>query len=144
MRSGYTAATPERTVPGAHGEPTPCPICDTTMAPSFEDQEAVYKLCPRCAYLKPCLIDLDAFAVNVKIYGKRYDEQLQTTAVVTDKARRKFTRFLDRIDEYRQLGRMLDIGCGGEDCWRPCPSLPPLSPPFKHSRNVETVFASSY
>lgn len=112
MRSGYTAATPERTVPGAHGEPTPCPICDTTMAPSFEDQEAVYKLCPRCAYLKPCLIDLDAFAVNVKIYGKRYDEQLQTTAVVTDKARRKFTRFLDRIDGYRQLGRMLDIGCG--------------------------------
>jgi len=82
------------------------------MAPSFEDEEAVYKLCPRCSYLKPCLIDLDAFAVNVKIYSERYDEQLKTAAVVTDKARQKFGRFLDRIAPYRKLGRMLDIGCG--------------------------------
>ncbi|MEE2886034.1 MAG: class I SAM-dependent methyltransferase [Planctomycetota bacterium] len=112
MRSGYQAATPEQTVSDARGESTPCPVCGSTMTVSFQDDEAVYKLCSNCSYLKPCLLDLDAYAVNVKIYSERYDEQLKTAAVVTDKARRKFGRFLDRIAPYHQLGRMIDIGCG--------------------------------
>lgn len=138
MRSGYSAASPEQTLGDAHGETTACPVCGTTMIPSFQDAEAVYKLCPDCAYLKPCLLDLDAYAVNVKIYGERYDQQLQTAAVVTDKARRKYGRFLDRIGPYKKLGRMIDIGCGAgrllacaaERGWHACgadPSMQNLS-----------------
>ena len=112
MRSGYTAADPESTHAGAAGEATACPVCTTEMRPSFQDDEAVYKLCPRCTYLKPCLRDLDAYAVNVEIYRERYDEQLKTAAVVSDKARRKYGRFLDEVEPYRENGRLLDIGCG--------------------------------
>lgn len=82
------------------------------MAESFRDDEAVYKRCPSCDYLKPCLLDLDAYAVNVKIYRERYDEQIERAAVVTEKARRKYARLLDRVEGERRTGRFLDVGCG--------------------------------
>lgn len=112
MRSGYSASDPEASAAQAAAELTLCPVCGTRMAESFRDEEAVYKLCPSCHYLKPCLLDLDAYAVNVKIYSERYDAQIETAAVVTDKARRKYAKLLNRLEAERRTGNFLDVGCG--------------------------------
>ena len=82
------------------------------MKESFGTEEAVYRLCPACAYLKPCVRDLDLLARNIEIYQDRYDENLEVMSQVTAKVARKYRRFLDRCEPYRGTGRLLDVGCG--------------------------------
>ncbi len=78
----------------------------------FRTEEAGYYLCPHCDLLRPCTEGLKPLDLNISIYHERFDENLEHTAIVNDKRRRKYARLLRRIEERKQTGKFLDIGCG--------------------------------
>lgn len=90
-----------------------CAICSNKMTFSFANDEARYYVCGTCEYLVPVIRDLDSRELNNEIFSESFDENLDVAAVVTPKRRRKYTRFLGRVEGYRKNNRMLDIGCGG-------------------------------
>ncbi|MEZ5989549.1 MAG: class I SAM-dependent methyltransferase [Planctomycetota bacterium] len=89
-----------------------CAVCGAGMRFAFADDEARYHLCPTCDYLTPVVPDLDPRGLNDAIYIEKFDNNRVEAGVVDPKRRRKYGRFLARVAPYRQLNRLLDIGCG--------------------------------
>ena len=91
---------------------TACPICTSDTVSLWKTDEADYRRCPKCDYLKPCATGLKPLELNVQIYTEKFDERLSTVSVVDPKRARKYGRLLAAVASRRSTGNFLDIGCG--------------------------------